>query len=71
MLWLWYRPAAIAPLRPPAWEFLYAEGVALKKKKVTVRRKAYESVSIVVFTMGDTRHLEELLTTSFGIIFRY
>ena len=29
MLWLWHRPAATASIRPLAWEFPYAVGVAL------------------------------------------
>ena len=33
LLWLWYRPAAIAPIWPLAWEFRYTEGTALKRKK--------------------------------------
>ena len=32
LLWLWCRPAAVAPIRPPAWEPPYAAGVALKSK---------------------------------------
>ena len=28
--WLWCRPAAVAPIRPLAWELLYAAGAALK-----------------------------------------
>ena len=31
LLWLWHRPAAVAPIQPLAWELLYATGVALKK----------------------------------------
>ena len=31
-LW-WHRLTAAAPIRPLAWEFLYAAGMALKKKK--------------------------------------
>ena len=31
LLWLWYRPAAAAPILPLAWELPYAAGVALKK----------------------------------------
>ena len=31
LLWLWHRPAAVAPIRPLAWESPYAAGVALKK----------------------------------------
>ena len=30
---LWCRLAAAAPIRPLAWEFPYAAGVALKRKK--------------------------------------
>ena len=31
--WLWRRPAAIAPIRPLAWEPPYAAGEALKQKR--------------------------------------
>ena len=33
LLWLWWRPAAAAPIRPLAWEPPYAAGVALEKAK--------------------------------------
>ena len=33
LLWLWYRPRAIALMRPLAWEPPCAVGVDLKKKK--------------------------------------
>ena len=33
LLWLWYRLAAITPIRPLVWEPPYATGVALKSKK--------------------------------------
>ena len=33
---LWCRPAAVAPIRPLAWELPYAAGRALKKKKKNV-----------------------------------
>ena len=33
LLWLWCRPAAVAPIRPLAWEPPYAAGTALKRKK--------------------------------------
>ena len=39
MLWLWYRPAATAPIQPLAWELPYAVGAAKKKKE---RRKERE-----------------------------
>ena len=31
LLWLWYRPVAMAPIRPLAWESPYAVGAALEK----------------------------------------
>jgi len=33
LLWLWRRPAAIAPIGPLAWESPYAVGAALEKAK--------------------------------------
>ena len=33
LLWLWRRPAAVAPNRPLAWEPPCAKGAALKKTK--------------------------------------
>ena len=31
LLWLWRRPAAVAPIRPLDWELPYAAGAALKQ----------------------------------------
>ena len=33
LLWLWYRPAAVAPIQPIAWEPPCAVGAALKIQK--------------------------------------
>ena len=35
MLWLWHRlaAAALAPIRPLAWEHTYATGAALKRQR--------------------------------------
>ena len=33
LLWLWCGPAAVAPIRPLAWEPPYTLSVALKSKK--------------------------------------
>ena len=38
LLWLWWRPAATAPIRPLAWESPYASGAALNTH--TQRRNA-------------------------------
>ena len=34
LLWLWYRPAAVALIWPLAWELLYAKSLALKSNKI-------------------------------------
>ena len=39
LLWLWRRLAAVALIRPLAWEPPYAAGVALKSKKKKKKRK--------------------------------
>ena len=44
LLWLWRRPAAIAPIRPLAWEPPYAMGAALKKQK-RKKKKKQDSIS--------------------------
>ena len=46
LLWLWYRPAATAPIRSLAWEPPYAAGVVLEKAQrqtTTTKKKNYES----------------------------
>ena len=39
LLWLWYKPAAVALMRPLAWESPYAAGAALKSKKRKKKKK--------------------------------
>ena len=39
LLWLWYRPAATAPIRLLAWKPLYAMGTALEKTKKKKKKK--------------------------------
>ena len=34
LLWLWCRPAAVAPMWPLAWELPYAADAALKIKQI-------------------------------------
>jgi len=38
LLWLWRRPAAIAPTGPLAWEPPYAAGAALEMAKKTKKK---------------------------------
>ena len=42
LLWLWCRPATVAPIWPLAWELPYAMGVALKRKKKKRKEGAQE-----------------------------
>ena len=37
--WLWHRPASTAPIRPLAWEPLYAAGADLEKAKRPKKKK--------------------------------
>ena len=39
LLCLWHRLAAVAPIRPLAWEPSYAAGMALKSKEQTNQTK--------------------------------
>ena len=38
-LWLWRRLAAVAPIRPLAWEPQHAAGGALKRQKTKKKKK--------------------------------
>ena len=39
LAWLWLWLAALAPIRPLAWELPYAEGAALKKRRKKKKKK--------------------------------
>ena len=42
LLWLWHRPAAVAPIVPLAWEPPYAAGATLKKQKTKKKENCME-----------------------------
>ena len=44
LLWLWCKPAAVAPIRPLPWELPYAAGLALKKAKK--KKKIYKKLKL-------------------------
>ena len=47
LLWLWCRPAAVAPIGSLAWEPPYAStGAALKRQKVKKKKKDVHSNNI-------------------------
>ena len=47
-LWLWCRLAAVAAIRPLAWECSYVEGVALKKKKVNDKKNLWKHFFLIL-----------------------
>ena len=52
LLWLWHRPAAVAPIRPLDWELPQAASVALKRQKKKKKEEEEEEE-------GYTGHLSE------------
>ena len=48
------RPAAVAPIRPLAWECPYAEDVALKEKKNEVHPSSNSWHSVHIVRMKET-----------------
>ena len=40
LLWLWFKPASTALIRPLAWELPFAAGVALKKTILKKKKKS-------------------------------
>ena len=58
LLWLWHRLVATAPIRPLAWEPLYAAGAALEKTK-RQKKKGVIGVPIVAqWLTNPTRNHE-------------
>ena len=50
LLWLWCRPATVAPIQPVAWEPPYAMGVALKRQK-RKSKSASQTTHFVEYTV--------------------
>ena len=46
LLWLWCRPQLQLQFNPPAWEFPYALGVALKRQKKKKRWQAEDRIGV-------------------------
>ena len=51
LLWLWYRPAATALIRPLAWELPYATGATLEKAGKTKKRKKEKKLYALMKTL--------------------
>ena len=54
LLWLWYRPAAVVPIRPLAWGPPYAVGTKKDQKKdaneIKIKTKTWVWVSLATQT---------------------
>ena len=49
LLWLWCGPAAVALIRPLAWELPHATGVALKRQKKKKKKKEEEEEEALTY----------------------
>ena len=62
LLWLWHRPAAIAPIQPLAWELPYAAGADLKKDPKKDKYQYSENIFYLFFVLPFLgplpRHME-------------
>ena len=55
LLWLWYRPAAAAPIQPLVWELPYGAGAALKRQNKTKKQEQNrQNGSLVAQQFQDT-----------------
>ena len=69
--WLWQRPAAIAPIRPLAWEHQYATGAGLKrkkKKKNTKKRDHFRKKMLVILIILNTNQMVCIFSIYFLIV---
>ena len=55
LLWLWNRTAAVAPIRPLAWEPPYAKDEALEKIKKKKRQKKKLEHSVIPHTKINSK----------------
>ena len=54
LLWLWRKPAAIAPIRLLAWEPPYAASADIKRKKKEKKSLVYRKPGWPVLSFGNT-----------------
>ena len=60
MLWLWHRPAAIAPIQPLAWESPYAMGAAQEKAKRQKKLKIIKKYERLLYDYENGSFLSNL-----------
>ena len=61
LLWLWRRPAAIAPIGPLTWEPPYAVCVALKRQKTKQIKHPIKVQDQLALQANSTKHLTTIL----------
>ena len=67
LLWLWYRLAATARIRPLAWELPYATGVALKRHTHTHTHTHNDVVLFIFHRVADQEMVLFVLGTYFNL----
>ena len=69
MLWLWYRLAATALVRPLDWEPPYAAGMALKRQKDKRQKKNKKKYIFIVILIGfqEATELDECIGSAIVI----
>ena len=71
LLWLWCRPAAVAPIRPVGWEPPYATGAPRPHKKIDTTLENLQVIffSVLFFLWFPSHHKEkEEPEVSFSLI---
>ena len=63
LLWLWHRPAAVAPIQPLVQEPPYATSTALKKKKRQKKKRKKKKNKTCLIQVA---HMAEMLIVTCG-----
>ena len=61
LAWLWCRPAAVARIRPLAWEPPYATGTALKRQKTGEKKKKRINSQEIMTGFATMNSLQQIL----------
>ena len=67
LLWLWCRPAAVAPIRPLAWEPPHAIDEALKSKIKKIKKEKNEGVLFLAQQLMNPTRIHEVVGSIPGL----